>query len=405
MILYVAEFTMPLVAFMGLREIFSGKVTKERFLQGFKWSVGIVAGLCLFFLLLGGSLFTFEASIDSQYIASGYPAEMFDTIRLDRLDLMRADAFRSLAFVLLGAGAVLLFYLKKLKPVYFIALLAALVITDMWPINKRYLNDDNFVPQKQVDKPFVASNADRQILADTTTYFRVYNRTVSTFNDASTSYFHMSIGGYHGAKLRRYQELIDYHIGRNNSAVLNMLNTRYVIDRGEQGPVARFNPGALGNAWFVSSVKLAKNADEEIEMLNDFNPRETAIVSSNFTEGINNYNVPPTEGDTIFLTDYRANRLVYKYILSEPRLAVFSDIYYPKGWVSKVNGKEVKHIMANYVLRAMLLPAGSNEVVFEFRPKMYKAGYRIDLISSLLILFAFAGWAAWELYRNWKREN
>ena len=405
MILYVAEFTMPLVAFMGLREIFSGKVTKERFLQGFKWSVGIVAGLCLFFLLLGGSLFTFEASIDSQYIASGYPAEMFDAIRLDRLDLMRADAFRSLAFVLLGAGAVLLFYLKKLKPVYFIALLAALVITDMWPVNKRYLNDDNFVPQKQVDKPFVASNADRQILADTTTYFRVYNRTVSTFNDASTSYFHMSIGGYHGAKLRRYQELIDYHIGRNNSAVLNMLNTRYVIDRGEQGPVARFNPGALGNAWFVSSVKLANNADEEIEMLNDFNPRETAIVSSNFTEGINNYNVPPTEGDTIFLTDYRANRLVYKYNLSEPRLAVFSDIYYPKGWVSKVNGEEVEHIRANYVLRAMLLPAGSNEVVFEFKPKMYTAGYSIDLISSLLILLAFAGWAAWEVYSNWKSEN
>lgn len=404
MILYVAEFTMPLLAFLGLREIFNGKVSKERFMNGFKWSLGIVAGLCLIFLVLGGSLFSFEADIDSRYIASGFPAEMFDAVRLDRQSMMRADAFRSLVFVLLTGGAVLLFYLKKMKPVYFIGLLGVLVIADMWTVNKRYLNDDNFVPKSKVTNPFVASSADRQILADTTTYFRVYNRTVSTFNDASTSYFHKSIGGYHGAKLRRYQELIDYHISRNNPAVLNMLNTRYLIDGGEQGPIARYNPGALGNAWFVNSARIVGSADEEIAALDSFKPLETAIVNHDFADGLVRYSGSASPNDTIYLADYRANRLVYNYTLSEPRLAVFSDIYYPKGWVSTVNGEEVEHIRVNYVLRAMLLPAGANEVVFEFKPKMFTTGYHIDMAASLLIILATLGWVGKGLFDAWNRK-
>ncbi len=402
MILYVAEFTMPLLAFLGLREIFNGKVSKERFMNGFKWSLGIVAGLCLIFIVLGGSLFSFQADIDSRYIASGFPAEMFDAVRLDRQSMMRADAFRSLVFVLLTGGAVLLFYLKKIKPAYFIGLLGVLVIADMWTVDKRYLSDDNFVPKSKVTNPFVASSADRQILADTTTYFRVYNRAVSTFNDASTSYYHKSIGGYHGAKLRRFQELIDYHISRNNPAVLNMLNTRYLID---EGPIARYNPGALGNAWFVNSALIVGSADEEIVALDNFKPLETAIVNRDFAEELEQYNTPASLGDTIYLADYRANRLVYNYTLSEPRLAVFSDIYYPKGWVSTVNGEEIEHIRANYVLRAMLLPAGSNEVVFEFKPKMFAIGYRIDMAASLLIILAALGWVGKGLFEEWSRKN
>lgn len=405
MILYVAEFTMPLLAFLGLREIFNGKVSKERFMKGFKWSLGIVVGLCLIFIVLGGSLFSFQADIDSRYIASGFPAEMFDAISLDRQSMMRADAFRSLVFVLLSGGAVLLFYLKKIKPAYFIGLLGVLIIADMWTVSKRYLNDDNFVPKSKVTNPFVASSADRQILADTTTYFRVYNRTVSTFNDASTSYFHKSIGGYHGVKLRRYQELIDYHISRNNPAVLNMLNTRYLIDGGEQGPIARYNPGALGNAWFVNSVRIVGSADEEIAALDSFKPLEAAIVNDDFADGLVRYSASASPNDTIYLSDYRANRLVYNYTLSEPRLAVFSDIYYPKGWVSTVNGEEAEHIRVNYVLRAMLLPAGSNEVVFEFKPKMFATGYRIDMAASLLIILATMGWVGKGLYDAWNRKN
>ncbi len=405
MILYIAEFTIPLLAFIGLREIFNGNVSKERFMNGFKWSIGIVAGLCLLFIVLGGSLFSFEAEIDGRYIAAGYPAAMFDAIRLDRQAMLRADAFRSLIFVLLSGGAVLVFYLKKIKPVYFIGLLATLIITDMWTVSKRYLNDDNFVPNSKVANPFVASNADLQILADTTTYFRVYNRAVSTFNDASTSYYHKSIGGYHGAKLRRYQELIDYHISRNNPAVLNMLNTRYLIDGGEQGPIARYNPGALGNVWFVNSVQIVESADEEIAALDNFNPRETAIVNNDFAGELMQYDATANPGDTIYLADYRANRMVYRYTLSEPRLAVFSDIYYPKGWISRVNGEEVDHIRVDYVLRAMLLPAGSNEVVFEFKPKMFTAGYRIDLAASLLIILAALGWIGKELLDSRRSEK
>ena len=321
-----------------------------------------------------------------RYIASGFPAEMFDAIRLDRQAMMRADAFRSLVFILLAGAAVFAFHLKKLKPSYLIALLGVLIIADMWTVNRRYLSNENFVQQSKVENPFVPTSADRQILADNTLYFRVYNLTVSPFNDASTSFFHKSIGGYHGAKLRRYQELIDYHISRGNMSVLNMLNTRYIIERGEQEPIARFNPNALGNAWFVDSVMIVKNADEEIAALNSFNPQNTAIVDVRFAEGLEDYSSVSSADDEIYLTDYRANRLVYSYNLENPRLAVFSDIHYPTGWAVRVNGEDMEHIRVNYLLRGIMLPGGRNEVVFEYKPRMFEAGNGIDLASSLLIL-------------------
>lgn len=405
MILYIAEFTIPLIGILALKEVYQGSVAKEKFLKGFKWAVGITAGFCLFFIVFGGALFNFDADIDYQYIASGYPAEMFDAIRLDRKAMLQADAFRSLVFVLLGAAVVLGYYLKKLKPALFIGLLGVLIIADMWTVNRRYLNNDNFVPQSKAENPFVPTNADKQILADKTLYFRVYNLTVSPFNDASTSYFHKSLGGYHGAKLRRYQELIDHHITQGNMDVLNMLNTRYIIERGEQGPVASFNPNALGNAWFVDSVEVVENADEEIEALSSFNPSTTAIIDKRFTDTIDGYKSIQSEGDTIFLKDYRANRLVYKYNLENPRLAVFSEIHYPTGWSVTINGEEINHIRVNYLLRAALLPAGSNEVVFEYKPKMFDVGYKIDLVSSILILLIMLGWFGQGVVKSWFSEN
>ena len=310
MILYIAEFTIPLIALLALKEVFDGNIDKHRFMNGFKWSLGITGGLCLLFIILGGAFFTFESDVDYRYIASGFPAEMFDAIRLDRQAMMRADAFRSLVFILLAGAAVFAFHLKKLKPSYLIALLGVLIIADMWTVNRRYLSNENFVQQSKVENPFVPTSADRQILADNTLYFRVYNLTVSPFNDASTSFFHKSIGGYHGAKLRRYQELIDYHISRGNMSVLNMLNTRYIIERGEQEPIARFNPNALGNAWFVDSVMIVKNADEEIAALNSFNPQNTAIVDVRFAEGLEDYSSVSSADDEIYLTDYRDRKSV-----------------------------------------------------------------------------------------------
>lgn len=405
MILYIAELTIPLMAILGLKEIFQGNVSKAQFVKGLKWAAGIAGGICLFFLLLGSSLFSFEADIDQHYIASGYPAEMFDAIRHDRQAMMRADAFRSLAFIVLGAGLLYAYHLKKVKLTHSIALLGVLIIADMWTVNRRYLNNDNFVPQARVEVPFTPSEADKQILADTTPHFRVYNRTVSTFNDASTSFFHKSIGGYHGAKLRRYQELIDYHISRGNMAVINMLNTRYVIDATEQGQVARLNPSALGNAWFVENVMIVENADQEIEALNHFDPQTTAIVDKRFASNLSDYNAKPTEGEFIQLTDYSANRLTYQYSSNSDKLAVFSEIHYPVGWQATIDGKEVEHIRVNYVLRGAMLPGGNHELVFEYKPKMFRAGYAVDLTSSLLIMLLVVGWIGFNLFKMWRTEN
>ena len=405
MILFIAEVTMPLVAILGLKELFDGNVSKEKFIRGLKWAAGITGGICLFFVVFGGALFGFEADVDQHYIASGYPAEMFEAIRLDRQAMLRADAIRSLVFILLSAAALFVFHIKKIELVHTIAILGVLILADMWTVNRRYLNSDNFVPQSKAEMPFTPTNADRQILSDPTPYFRVYNRTVSTFNDASTSFYHKSIGGYHGAKLRRYQELIDYHISQGNINVINMLNTRYVIDAGEQGPVALFNRGALGNVWFIDLIQIVENADQEIAALNSFDPSTTAIVDKRFADKVRNYNPNPADGDTIMLVDYRANRLTYKYNLSKDRLAVFSEIHYPVGWVTTIDGEEFEHIRVNYLLRGAMLPAGEHEVVFEFKPKMFNTGFAIDLTSSLLIILIALGWIGFSVYKTWNSEN
>ncbi len=406
MILYIAELTIPLLGILAVKEVYQGNVSREKFLNSLKWAVGIAGGICLFFIAFGGSIFGFQAEVDQRYLDAGYfPPEMFDAIRLDRQSMLRADSFRSLVFILLGAATLLGFYLKKLKPAHFIVALGLLIISDLWVVNRRYLNNDSFVPQSKVEKPFSPSLADRQIMNDTTLYFRVFNRTVSTFNDARTSFFHKSIGGYHGAKLRRYQEIIDYHISRGNIAVLNMLNTRYVIDRAEQGSVARFNPGAMGNAWFVDTLKFVENADEEIDALNGFNPLTTAIIDMRFEHAVDKHIFPSSETDEIFLAEYRANRLVYKSNLAEPRLAVFSDVYYPTGWIATINGQEHEHIRVNYILRAMMIPAGSNEIVFEFKPKMYQVGFGVDLTISMLVILITLGWVGLEAAKVWRNEN
>ncbi|MFA5647405.1 MAG: YfhO family protein [Bacteroidales bacterium] len=401
MILYIAEFTIPLLAIMGLQELFFGNVSKERFMKGFKWSLSITGGICLFFILFGKVFFSFETHFDSQY----FPPEMLEAVRLDRQSMMRADAFRSLAFILLSAGTLFAYRLKKFKMSHALAIFGVLIIADMWTVNQRYLSSENFVPQKMVDLPFTPSPADMQILADNELSFRVYNRSVSTFNDASTSYYHKSIGGYHGAKLRRYQELIDHQIAEGNIRVLNMLNTRYVIDPSEQGPVALLNPGALGNAWFVDSVTVVDNADQEMVALNSFDPKTTAVVDKRFAKQLTDYVAEPDENDQITLTDYRANRLVYQYSLSNDKVAVFSEIYYPAGWEATINGEVIEHIRVNYVLRGAILPKGNHEVVFEFKPKMFKAGYAIDLFSSLIIIVTALGWIAVSIRKSYMNKN
>jgi len=345
-------------------------------------------------------MFSFSGEIDSQLLSSGWPNQLLEAFKDDRKSMLKADSLRSLIYILLTAGALFAFFIKKLKSQYFIAILGLLIVTDMWVVNKRYMNNDSFVAERKIENPFTPTAADLQILQDKTLNYRVFNLTVSPFNDGSTSYFHKSLGGYHGAKMRRYQELIDEHISKGNVAVFNMLNTRYIIQQGESGPVAQFNPGALGNAWFVDTVQIVQNADEEIHALSDFNPLRKAIVDQRFKKYLDNISPVNDTLGTIKLVDYKPNKLVYKSETQSQKVAVFSEIYYEKGWKVTIDGKPQDHFRANYVLRAMIVPEGSHEIIFTFEPKMFEIGKNIDLASSLLILLAFLGWVGFEVKRK-----
>ncbi|MGC9470992.1 MAG: YfhO family protein [Bacteroidales bacterium] len=405
MILVVMELVVPLLGFLAVKQIVEGKTGKDDFWKAMKWSAGIVGGITLFFALFPGWLLNFQGPVDQQLQSAGWPDALIEALRDDRKILLRKDALRSFIFVVFTFSLLLAYHYKKISPAFFYVTLAGLVLIDLWPVNKRYLNNDFFTSAREVREPFRPTRADQQILQDTTLNFRVMNLTVSTFNDASTSYFHNSIGGYHGAKMKRYQELIDRHISRNNTQVLNMLNTRYYIVPDENNqPQARFNPGALGNVWFVDSLRWVENADEEIEALSDFDPATEAIIDQRFSELLAGYSPGRDTASFIRLESYRPNKLEYVYRSSKEQVAVFSEIYYEKGWISAVDGEHTPHFRVNYVLRGMLLPAGEHRLTFEFKPRSYFVGEKISLASSVLLLLFFLGMAVKEL-RTYTTHN
>jgi len=303
---------------------------------------------------------------------------------------------------------------KKLKKQYAYIILSGLILIDMFTVAKRYLNSDSFRSQQEVAKPYAPTAADEQILQDKTLDYRVINLTVNTFNDASTSYFHKSLGGYHGAKLRRYQELIDSGIqkdieifakGMSNDStyVLNMLNTKYIIipDNNHQ-PAAFPNPKAYGNAWFVENYKVVDNADQELSAIHKYNPKQTAVINKKFAEDLNGSKVVRDSSDVITLNQYAPNDLLYSYKSKDGGLAVFSEIYYPKGWNAYVDNKLTPHFQTDYVLRGMILPAGDHKVEFKFEPKVYHVGEKISLISSLLLILVILGFGAVEIRKTVK---
>jgi hypothetical protein len=300
--------------------------------------------------------------------------------------MMRGDAIRSLVFILLATG-VLYFYLRnKLAATSAVLAMAFLMLVDLWTVDKRYLDNGDF-QARLTETHFEPTPADQAILQDKDLSYRVINLG-NPFNDARTSYFHKSIGGYHGAKMRRYQDIIDQHIARNNLKVLNMLNTRYFITGQEQQPVQR-NPEALGNAWFVQKIIPVNSPDAEIAALKDFDPATEAVVD------VSKFPVQPQQytaaGSTIKLTGYEPNNLKYAVTAAQAGFVVFSEIYYPEGWQAYLDGKPVPHVRANYVLRAMNIPAGQHTVEFKFAPKSYEIGNTVSLISSILMLLVIIG--------------
>lgn len=414
MILVVANVTIVLMAFLTIREIYQGNINKEKFKKSLLYSLEIVGGVLLFFILFGGALFNFEANSDlnliNQLQANNWPANLINAYREgvqeDRLLMLRADAFRSLIFILLSAGTIYLFFNKKLKSEYFIALLGLLILVDLWGVDKRYLNNDSFITAREEKNQFKLTKADQQILQDQGLNNRVLNLTKSPFNDAYTPYYHQSIGGYHGAKLRRIQDLIDYHLGNSiqvlartlnstndigkvdnvlaNQNVLNMLNTKYIILSDE---FVLTNKSAFGNAWFVNNALFVSTHDEAIQKIREANLKEIAVVHNEFKELIENkYSIDTSKINTIVLKSYKPNHLVYDVQAQKSSIAVFSEIYYPKGWSAFIDGEKADYFRVNYILRAMIIPEGNHTVEFKFEPKSYNTGKTISLISSILVV-------------------
>lgn len=276
----------------------------------------------------------------------------------------------------------------------FYSILTVLILIDMWAVNHRYLNSESFVRKSVAAVPFQPSGADQFILKDIDPNFRVYNQAVGNpYADASTSYFHKSLGGYHGAKLRRYQEIIDMHLSKGNLNVFNMLNTKYFIvpDKKTGQPQMEINTQALGNAWFVSNARAVNNADEEIQALTDFIPTETAIYDKRFENQVKGHLIGIDSLATISLTDYKPNHLTYSSVTSKEQLAIFSEIYYDKGWNAYIDGVKAPYFRANYILRAMIVPAGKHTIEFKFEPSVYKTGEKISYASSILLVLLSLG--------------
>ena len=418
MILVIAELMIPILAILALNQIFNDpeSFNKKIALLGMKvdpfyLSLGITAGISLLFALMPGVFFDFISDQEVQTIAQQQKsnpeygkqiADFFANVEIARERILKADAFRSFIFIMLAAVVIWMYAKAKLKKGYALVAITLLILIDMWSVDKRYLNNDKFVSASKVSVPFRKTKADEFILKDKDPDFRVLNLTVDPFADASTSYYHKSIGGYHGAKLRRYQELYDHQIkGKFNMAVLNMLNTKYIIqaDKNKQ-PTVMPNTQVLGNAWFVDSIKWVKNADEELDALSDFDPAKTAVIDERFKPELKGFMPVKDSTAMIKLVSYAPNDLKYQVNTHKDQLAVFSEIYYPKGWNAYIDGELKSHFRVNYVLRAMIVPAGKHLVEFKFEPKVYFVGEKISLASSLLLILILLGYIGYEIKKK-----
>lgn len=406
MILVIAQIAMPLLGFIALNQIITGKIEKKEFLNGLKWAMLITAGLSLLFAVAPG----FTGSFSSPYdLRMKLPDWLIDAAVLDRKAALRTDAFRSFIFIILAAGALYLWHLKKIKTNIFIGILGLLILVDLWAVDKRYLNDNNFESKREATNPFPEMPVDKAILQDKGLNYRVLPLQ-NPFQDARTSYYHKNVGGYHAAKLRRYQEVIEHNLtpemqvmirGLQNgisidsvfmeTPVINMLNTRYVIYDLNQPPIK--NPHSLGNAWFVNDYKFVENADEEIAALRINNPVTNAIIDKRFSEFVEGKEFSKDLNGNIELIEYQPNYLKYKTSAATEQLTVFSEIYYNKGWDAFIDGEKVQHFRVDYILRALVLPAGEHTVEFKFEPKSYFTGNKISMASSILLLLAIAGYA------------
>lgn len=402
----IASVVFPMMAMWALKDIFEEKISKEALFKKLKLSLAITGGLCLAILISAQAFLDYKGERDEQ-MAQQYGQvgpDLVKALREDRQSAASGDALRSLVFVLLAGGVLYAYSKNKAGKITAIAALGLLIAVDLIPVAHRWLNQNDFVETDQyLAENFQPSPADARILQDKDPYYRVFDlSTGDPFSDSKPSYFHKSIGGYQGAKMQSYVDLIEHQIGKLNSAVLNMLNTKYFILPGQQNqpPVVQQNPGALGNAWFVSDIKWVKNADEEMLALNappinnpmdtsagNFNPAQTAILRDTLKTLLGNNALGKDSLASIRLSPdgYSPRRLKFESNNSKDGLAVFADIYYPLGWKATIDGKETPIICADYALRALKIPAGKHTISFTFDSSAYEKGKTLALIGSILL--------------------
>jgi hypothetical protein len=426
-ILVIAEFTIPLLGIMALKKIIDEPQVLKDQVKAFCISLALTAGLALLIWLAPGMFTDFIPTQEAQMLQNAVnqqmiPADMLSGIMANlgemREALVTGDALRSFFIIIIGVNIIGLYKLGKLRKELTIGGIILLCLVDMWTVNKRYLYDDQFVSSSIRTDSFVKTQTDEFILQDPTLDYRVLNFATNTFNENQTSYWHKSIGGYHAAKLRRYQELIDYHITSemqqaysevanaagdmeqvdgSNFPVLNMLNTRYFIfptgERNQTIPIG--NPYALGNAWFVNNIFYVKNANEEIDALRGLNPQTKAVVNTKFKSALNEVTTVKADSTAnITLEIYEPNHLRYTTTNTQDGIAVFSEIYYPEGWQVTIDGQAAELACANYVLRALYIPAGTHVVEMTFDPKslhttesLAYAGYGLFILGLIALIW------------------
>ena len=379
----IAELCIPLLGFLAVREFFFSKTDKEQKQIALKKALYSSVGLIVIGLLYALSFSTFDGIRDTSY--SEYEG-LLDAVKADRLSMLYSDSFRSILLIGVGFVVLWLFLKQQLKYTTSIIAFAVLILFDLVQVNLRYVNADDFKEARAIDKPFKASTADLQILKDKS-HYRVANFSTDPFQDGRTSYFHKSIGGYHAAKVGRYQDLIEFQLSKQNMQVYNMLNVKYFIIPGDDGEeVAQQNPDANGNAWFVKNIKYVKTADQEIRALDSTLTKSTVVVNENNIRKKINFSPELDSLAYIKLTEYSLNSLTYDTSSNKDEFAVFSEIYYKHGWNAYLDGVKQPHTNVNYILRGMEIPKGEHIIKFKFEPSVIKTGSTISLISYALML-------------------
>jgi hypothetical protein len=441
-ILVVAEITIPLLGFLAIKEIMDQKAAntynKKKMLRDIYIAAGVTAGLCV--IALFASFFMNFSWGRDEAIFAQWPEWLSSAVVAERAAIYRTSAFRSLVFVLLGALLVWLYASEKLKFGYFVAILGVLVLVDMWSIDRKFFNNDNFVSAKQDKGYFAEQSWEKEILDregengphnfPTKNSYRIYNLTnpQGPFNDSRTSYRFKSIGGYHAAKLRRYQDLIDAHISKETNPmiqsmrtmdgqkyflplsdtttypVLNMLNMKYAVV-GNGQPMVVENPNAFGNAWFVDSVKIANTPNEESDALNTINLRNTLVTDVKFKDFVKDFQPNHDSTAQIKLTKYAPDYVEYDYSAKEKGTVVFSEVYYPYGWKAYIDGKPADHFRANYTLRAMNVPAGQHHIRFEFRPDTVEKWGKIAVACKYVIYLTILGAIGYGIFKMVRRRK